>query len=106
VTLSAPSLKIGGPTLSNLTTTTGEAKLVLPVTSAASAVKLWLPFGKMPLVKPQAPLPFAVVVPIWFVPSNTVTALWAAACPIGPYRHRSPSRDVLPHMGLSSGHIE
>ena len=48
----------------------------------AVTVKLWLPFGNGLVVKPQAPLPFAVAVPIWFVPSNTVTVLFAGAVPV------------------------
>ena len=36
----------------------------------------------MLVVKPQAPLPFTVVVPIWIAPSNTVTVLFAAALPV------------------------
>ena len=56
-----------GATVSTVTAKTGEATLVLPATSVALAVKLWLPFGNGLVVKPQAPLPFAVVVPSWFV---------------------------------------
>ena len=63
-------------------TTTADAALVLPATSAAFAVKLWLPVASVPVVRLHAPLLFAVAVPIWFAPSNTFTVLLASAVPV------------------------
>ena len=58
-----------------------DPPLVLPALSVAVAVKLWAPTASAPVVKFQAPEPFAVAVPTWVAPSNTFTALFASAVP-------------------------
>ena len=64
----------GGAT--TVTARADDAALVLPAASVAVAVKLWAALDKVPVVKLQAPLPFAVALPIWLVPSNTLTVRW------------------------------
>ena len=46
-----------------------EAALVLPAASVAVAVRLWAPLASAAVVKLQAPLPLAVVVPSRVAPS-------------------------------------
>jgi len=65
----------------DVTVSAAEATPVLPATSIAFAVKLWLPATRAAVVKLHAPLLLAVTAPTWFVPSNTSTELFASAVP-------------------------
>ena len=55
--------------------------LVFPAASVAETVKAFMPFGKAPVVKFQAPLLFVMAVPIFDPSSKTVTVLFASAVP-------------------------
>ena len=57
------------------------AVLVLPAASVAVAVKLCVPVDSLAVVRFQAPLAFALAVPIDVVPSNNLTVLPASAVP-------------------------
>src|ERR1700749_956255 len=65
-----------------VTASAADATLTLPAASVAFAVKLGLPLARLPVVRVQAPLAFAVAVPTCVVPSNTVTVLLASAVPV------------------------
>src|ERR1035437_5079303 len=67
---------------STVTAKADEATPVLPAVSVSVAVKLWVAFDRVPVVKLQAPLPFTVAVPSLVVPSNTATVLLASAAPV------------------------
>ena len=54
-----------GATVSTVTASAVEAALVLPAASVALAVKAWVPLANVAVVKVQAPVAFAVAVPIW-----------------------------------------
>src|ERR1035437_9435513 len=71
-----------GATVSTVTAKADEAAPVLPAVSVSVAVKLWVAFDRVPVVKLQAPLPFTVAVPSLVVPSNTATVLLASAAPV------------------------
>ena len=58
-----------GATVSTVTLRALEAALTLPAASLAVAVKLWVASVSAPVVKVQAPLPFAVAVPRSVAPS-------------------------------------
>src|SRR5450631_2325820 len=59
---------LAGATVSTVTLRAEEAALVVPDTVSV-AVKLWVAFDKAPVVKLQAPLPFAVTLPRSAAPS-------------------------------------
>src|ERR1019366_6955194 len=71
-----------GATVSTVTAKADEAAPVLPAVSVSVAVKLWVAFDRVPVVKLQAPLPFTVAVPSWVAPSYTLTVLFASAAPV------------------------
>ena len=62
-------LGVVGATVSTVTFSAPEAPLTLPARSVAVAVRLWVPLASWPVVRLQAPVPFAVAVPSSVVPS-------------------------------------
>src|SRR5262245_42687197 len=71
-----------GATVSTVRARAADDAPVLPAASVAVAVKLWPPLASVAVVYDHAPLAFAVAVPIWVDPSNSLTVLPASAVPV------------------------
>src|SRR5262245_60652054 len=71
-----------GAAASTVTDRADEAAPVLPAASVAVAVKLCAPLASAAVARLHAPLALALAVPIWAVPSNTLTRLLASAVPV------------------------
>ena len=71
-----------GASVSTVATRAADAALVLPAASASVAVKLWVASARVPVVKLQVPMPFAVALPSCVAPSNILTVLLASAVPV------------------------
>src|SRR5882757_4877923 len=54
-----------GANVSTVTFNAADAALRLPMASAASPVKRWLPSDSVPVANDQAPVTSAIAVPIW-----------------------------------------
>ena len=59
-----------------------DARLTFPAASVAFTVMLCTPCARVELVIVQLPEPFAVALPIWVVPLNSVTVLFDSAVPV------------------------
>ena len=88
-----------GATVSTVTARAADAALVVPDTVSV-AVKLCVPFDKVPVAKLQAPLLFAVTVPSSVAPSYTVHRA-AGRCRAGQ-RQRVVVGDVVAHHAAVS----
>ena len=71
-----------GAMLSTLIDSGEDAGPRLPMLSTTLAVMEWSPWPRTELVMVHVPLEFVVVLPIWVVPSNSLTVLPAAAVPV------------------------
>ena len=71
-----------GATVSSVRMNGVEAGESTPSASRTTAVSVWLVPDRVPVVKDQAPLPFAVVVPSWVAPAYKVTSPEASVVPV------------------------
>src|SRR5947207_2296913 len=71
-----------GAVVSIVTARAADAAFAFPAMSVAVAVMLCAPCVRVDAVTDQLPEPSAAALPIWVVPSNSVTVLFASAVPL------------------------